>query len=153
LSGATLAHKIFKLIYWHKKRIATENRRSIRKSHIWLQTMPQPKLWGSMVEDLAEGLKDDSCWWVEPLCAFRTAHEADRVISSICLKPFEIIISVRQMVACTHIFHQQCFDQWAARNAILDTAVLCPLCRKVVRPSPEQSVPPGKPAPAHAAWV
>jgi hypothetical protein len=30
------------------------------KRHIWLQTMPQPKLWGNIVEDLAEGLKDSA---------------------------------------------------------------------------------------------
>ena len=43
----------------------------------------------------------------------------------VCLSDFEPKDSVRKLVRCQHIFHQECIDQWltTGRNS-------CPLCRE-----------------------
>ena len=43
---------------------------------------------------------------------------------------------VRQMRACDHVFHQQCFEDWILQYrlnlATCKKALRCPICRRVV---------------------
>jgi hypothetical protein len=59
---ADLIDKISRLVYWHKKRNATEKARSVAKSKLWLEKMPPPMIWKDIEDGLSETSKDACCW-------------------------------------------------------------------------------------------
>jgi hypothetical protein len=75
----------------------------------------------------------------------------DQLYSSICLEKFKLHSSVRRIEACTHVFHQHYLDRWAARTTLMETAMSCPLCRRMVCREKLGSIT--KPNPAYVARV
>ena len=62
MNEADLVDKTFRFVYWHKKRTAAEEARSIAKSKLWLEQMPPQMIWKDVDDGLSKTLKDACCW-------------------------------------------------------------------------------------------
>lgn len=99
------------------------------KQNTVLQHLPDPRLWRSTSSSTIIDGKLDIPHTSDP-------GEMDDEICPICLETFGVVDMVRQMCACNHVFHQQCFEDWAIQHqSDCDTCtrnLRCPMCRTVI---------------------
>lgn len=90
-----------------------------------VQDLPDPRPWGGASKcdksamERATGARSDG---------------SDEEVCSICLETFVSVDMVRQMRACSHVFHQQCLEDWIVQHrSNVETCtrkLRCPMCRR-----------------------
>jgi hypothetical protein len=62
-----------------------------------------------------------------PTMVWDAAEEVSEKSCSICLLPYTQGVSIRKLIACSHIFHSHCIEHWIEIK--IKEKVYCPICK------------------------